>query len=72
MSEPARVGVGKPVRGGQRVGSVGCTGSCWGPHLHFEVRRGRGSGGPPANPLPRLQLWATTSRASATLPPGTG
>ena len=30
---------------GQRVGRVGCTGSCWGDHLHFEVRGGRGTTG---------------------------
>jgi murein DD-endopeptidase MepM/ murein hydrolase activator NlpD len=29
---------GQHVAQGQRVGSVGCTGHCTGPHLHFEVR----------------------------------
>ena len=72
MSRPAPVGVGDRVGGGQRVGAVGCTGSCWGPHLHFEVRRGRSSGAPPVNPLPRLRRWAAASSAAATLPPGAG
>jgi murein DD-endopeptidase MepM/ murein hydrolase activator NlpD len=29
---------GTQVGAGQRLGSIGCTGSCTGPHLHFEVR----------------------------------
>jgi murein DD-endopeptidase MepM/ murein hydrolase activator NlpD len=29
---------GGPVGQGQAVGYVGCTGHCFGPHLHFEVR----------------------------------
>src|SRR4051812_30255181 len=32
------VHVGQPVAQGQVVGYVGCTGHCFGPHLHFEVR----------------------------------
>ena len=37
----SRVGVqpGQRVRRGQRLGLAGCTGSCSGTHLHFEVRR---------------------------------
>ena len=30
---------GQRVRRGQRLGLAGCTGSCSGTHLHFEVRR---------------------------------
>jgi murein DD-endopeptidase MepM/ murein hydrolase activator NlpD len=45
-----RVKVGQQVRKGQRIGVAGCTGSCSGTHLHFEVRRG----GDPINPLPFL------------------
>jgi murein DD-endopeptidase MepM/ murein hydrolase activator NlpD len=54
MSEPSRVATGERVRAGQRVGSLGCTGSCFGPHLHFEVREGRGTQGPPVDPRPFL------------------
>ena len=38
----AEVRVGDRVQGGQVIARAGCTGSCTGPHLHFEVRvRGR-------------------------------
>jgi murein DD-endopeptidase MepM/ murein hydrolase activator NlpD len=54
-----RVKAGDRVRAGRRLGAVGCTGSCWGDHLHFEVRRGRGAGGPAVDPLPKLRRWAS-------------
>ncbi len=58
MRRPARLRAGDNVRMGQRVGAVGCTGSCWGDHLHFEVRRGRGTTGEPHDPLPLLKRLA--------------
>ena len=70
MNAPARVRSGQRVRGGQALGEVGCTGSCFGDHLHFEVRRGRAVNGQPQNPLPLLTRWAAADRAPATLPPG--
>jgi murein DD-endopeptidase MepM/ murein hydrolase activator NlpD len=58
MLHPSRVRVGERVRTGQRVGSVGCTGSCWGDHLHLEIRVGRGTTGRPLDPLPLLRRLA--------------
>jgi murein DD-endopeptidase MepM/ murein hydrolase activator NlpD len=58
MQEPADVSVGQRVSAGRRVGEVGCTGSCFGDHLHFEIRRGQGANGAPQDPLPSLQRWA--------------
>jgi murein DD-endopeptidase MepM/ murein hydrolase activator NlpD len=34
-----RVRRGERVRAGERIATAGCTGLCWGTHLHFEVRR---------------------------------
>jgi murein DD-endopeptidase MepM/ murein hydrolase activator NlpD len=41
------VGNGQHVDQGQLIGYVGCTGHCFGPHLHFEVR----INGQPVDPL---------------------
>jgi murein DD-endopeptidase MepM/ murein hydrolase activator NlpD len=43
---------GQHVRTGQRLGRAGCTGSCTGTHLHFEVRK-RGAAIDPMRFLPR-------------------
>jgi murein DD-endopeptidase MepM/ murein hydrolase activator NlpD len=42
-----RVRAGEQVVAGQRLGNAGCTGSCTGTHLHFELRHD----GEPVNPL---------------------
>jgi murein DD-endopeptidase MepM/ murein hydrolase activator NlpD len=55
MQAPARVKTGQQVRAGQRVGELGCTGSCFGDHLHLEARTGRGANGAPNDPMPYLR-----------------
>jgi murein DD-endopeptidase MepM/ murein hydrolase activator NlpD len=70
MDRPSLVAQGRRVKGGTRLGGVGCTGSCFGDHLHFEVRAGRGPDGAPMDPLPLLRRWAAQDRLGATLPPG--
>ena len=55
MRRPSPLRVGASVRAGARIGAVGCTGSCWGDHLHLELRRGRGTTGTALDPLPLLR-----------------
>ncbi len=43
MLKPSPVQLGDHVHAGEVVGQLGCTGSCDGPHLHFEVRIGKAS-----------------------------
>ena len=62
MRSPTRLGEGEQVQAGQRVGAVGCTGSCRGDHLHLEMRTGRGTTGRPVDPMPTLKLLAGRAR----------
>ena len=48
------VRIGQVVRRGQTIGLSGCTGHCFGPHLHFEVRLGRYPA-TPTDPVPYLR-----------------
>lgn len=70
MNRPPTVGAGDRVRSGQRIGEVGCTGSCFGDHLHFEIRAGRGIAGAARDPRPLLERWAAADRIPATLAAG--
>ena len=60
MSGPTPLALRSRVRAGERIGAVGCTGSCWGDHLHIEVRRGRGTTGTTVDPLPQLRRVLTS------------
>jgi murein DD-endopeptidase MepM/ murein hydrolase activator NlpD len=62
MRAPTSFAPGDPVEGGARVGAVGCTGSCWGDHLHLEMRAGRGTTGKPIDPLPLLHRLSLRAR----------
>jgi murein DD-endopeptidase MepM/ murein hydrolase activator NlpD len=55
MLRPPLITRGERVRAGQKLGELGCSGSCWGDHLHFELRRGRDPYGPVLDPLPLLK-----------------
>jgi murein DD-endopeptidase MepM/ murein hydrolase activator NlpD len=59
MKGRSRVRTDKRVKVGQRLGSVGMTGTDSGVcHLHFELWKGRWfSGGSRTDPLPHLQAW---------------
>ena len=60
MLKPSPVTLGSHVHSGEVVGQLGCTGSCEGPHLHFEVRVGKatlGADTKPVDPLPFLKQW---------------
>jgi murein DD-endopeptidase MepM/ murein hydrolase activator NlpD len=59
MKGRAKVRVNKKVHVGQRLGSVGQTGSDSGVcHLHFEMWKGRWfAGGTRTDPLPHLRAW---------------
>jgi murein DD-endopeptidase MepM/ murein hydrolase activator NlpD len=60
MLKPPLAQVGQRVHAGQVIGQLGCTGSCEGPHLHFEVRIGNATFGAKTeavDPLPYLRQW---------------
>ena len=57
--------VGQNVKIGEVIGYVGCTGSCTGPHVHFEVRLN----GQKVDPAPYINgsKKATSARSSSTM-----
>ena len=57
MVEPSQLQAGDEVEAGELLGGVGCTGSCSGDHLHFEIREGEGMAGEAADPMPGLKSW---------------
>jgi murein DD-endopeptidase MepM/ murein hydrolase activator NlpD len=60
MLKPPQLHIGDRVHAGEVIGQLGCTGSCDGPHLHFEIRIGKASlraETKPVDPLPYLQQW---------------
>ncbi len=70
MVNPPAARPGQRVSAGQRLGGVGCTGSCFGDHLHFEIRAGKGPGGQARDPRPLLERLSRVDRIAATLAPG--
>jgi murein DD-endopeptidase MepM/ murein hydrolase activator NlpD len=62
MVAPAEVRAGEKLAPGDPVGQVGCTGSCYGEHLHFEIREGKDPYGTAVDPLPELQRWEPVGR----------
>jgi peptidoglycan LD-endopeptidase LytH len=48
------VRLGAQVERGEVIAHSDCTGRCFGPHLHFEVRRGSSFGAPVTDPVPYL------------------
>lgn len=57
MLAPSPLRQGAHVPAGKRVGALGCSGSCDGAHLHFEVHRGRNASGQGIDPMPLLRHW---------------
>lgn len=57
MLSPTPLKPGEQVGTGTEVGAMGCTGSCYGTHLHFEVRIGKGVDRKPVDPLPIVRQW---------------
>ncbi len=64
MVEPTPFAAGDELKAGEQVGAVGCTGSCYGDHLHFEIRAGEDPYGAPRDPLEDLESWKDLGKPS--------
>ncbi len=53
LSVNSNLAVGSPVAAGERIGSVGCTGYCTSPHLHFALKKEKRF----VDPLPLLTVY---------------
>lgn len=62
MVGPTVIKAGEKVEAGTELGGVGCTGSCSGDHLHFEIREGKGYVGEAQDPLPELKDWESIEK----------
>ncbi|UJA20509.1 M23 family metallopeptidase [Thermoleophilia bacterium SCSIO 60948] len=62
MVEPTSFAEGDEVKAGQQIGAVGCTGSCYGEHLHFEIHPGQDPYGEAIDPMPLLEDWKLLSK----------
>ena len=62
MVAPAKAEAGDEVKAGEQLGGLGCTGSCWGDHLHFEIRDGKGFAAEARDPLPDLKEWDSVNK----------
>jgi murein DD-endopeptidase MepM/ murein hydrolase activator NlpD len=65
MLKPPLVNEGQQVQAGQLVGQLGCTGSCYGPHLHFEIRLGRADFGVETKAIDPLEFLKRLPQAQA-------
>lgn len=68
LLEPSPVKRYDLVFAGTEIGRLGCTGSCFGPHLHFEVRDGVGPYRTPLDPVAYLDGLKVDPRP-APIPP---
>ena len=67
MLKPALVQRGERVHAGQALGRMGCTGSCYGTHLHFEVRIGKATLRAKTKPIDPLAFLQGLPRAPTDL-----